>query len=255
VEVGADCIELDICITSDDALVLRHDLTLPSGQPLATLTLRELRRREPGILTLDDGIDLIGGRSPLLLDIKTELAVAALARRLMAGSGTGISVCTENTSALTEMRTRAPRVGRWLSLPDMGAGSYQGMRSVVSGLLKHRYRGGLGDLGRELGGALKDARSSPAVGLVRIGGAPWRAYLPSQVRRLAGEVGACALSLHHWVVTPQICEAAHLEGLPVAAWTVNRAEAAVRLAECGVDFITTDAVAAMRLAVSATTPP
>jgi len=177
VEVGADWIELDVCSTSDDALVLRHDITLASGQPLATLSLPELRRREPGLLTLDEGIELIGGRAPLLLDIKTELAVPALARRLMRASGAGFAVCTESTSALTEMRARAPRIGRWLSLPDMGAGSYQGVRSVVSGLLKHRYRGGLSELGRELGGALKDVKSNPADGLARFGGL-WRLDIP-----------------------------------------------------------------------------
>lgn len=249
VELGCDWIELDVCATSDGHLVLRHDTALGSGQPLATLTLHELRRREPEILTLPQGREVIGIHTPLLLDIKTELAVPPLARQLSGSTGSPVAVCTENLSCLTEMRSRAPRIARWLSLPDMGSGSYESVRNVVTNLLNHRHHGGLGRLGRELGAAVREARSNPLQGLGRLGGSPWRAHLPHQVRWLARQVGASALSLHHWIVTPEVCAAAHADGLPVAAWTVNRADTARRLVGCGVDFVTSDQVGAMRAAV------
>jgi hypothetical protein len=186
----------------------------------------------------------------LLLDLKTDLAVAPLALWMASRTGTGFAVCTDSLPGLMEIRRRAPHLARWLSLPDLGPGSFRGMRGALSGLLRQWSGEGRSRLGQEIRGAVADVRrSGPSTAIPRLGSVPYRAHLPTELRRLASDVGASALSLHHWVVTREVCDAAHAEGLPVAAWTVNRGEAARRLIECGVDLITTDRVDAVRGAV------
>jgi glycerophosphoryl diester phosphodiesterase len=67
-----------------------------------------------------------------------------------------------------------------------------------------------------------------------------RVALPLRVRKLADEVGACALTLNHRVVTRGTLERCHELGVAVFAWTVNSAEVARRLDELGVDGVITD---------------
>ena len=50
------------------------------------------------------------------------------------------------------------------------------------------------------------------------------------------------LDIHHTVVTPELVQALHAEGLEVNVWTVNTLEDARRMVECGVDYITTNIV-------------
>jgi len=73
-----------------------------------------------------------------------------------------------------------------------------------------------------------------------------RGVLPHRLQALAAEVGAAALSVDRWAVTPALCARAQALQLPVAAWTVNTPGAARRMDACGADYITTDRVEAMR---------
>jgi glycerophosphoryl diester phosphodiesterase len=50
---GLDGIEFDVQPTLDGQLVVRHDESLPSGEPVSSLTLEQLRRAEPELPTLD----------------------------------------------------------------------------------------------------------------------------------------------------------------------------------------------------------
>jgi glycerophosphoryl diester phosphodiesterase len=78
-----------------------------------------------------------------------------------------------------------------------------------------------------------------------------RSRLPGQLARLAGEAGAAALTVDRWAITPRLCAEASALGLPVAAWTVNAAPVARRMAAAGVDRLTTDRVVEMRAAIGA----
>ncbi|HEV7680042.1 MAG TPA: glycerophosphodiester phosphodiesterase [Candidatus Dormibacteraeota bacterium] len=255
VRLGVDRVELDICATSDRRLLLRHDTRMPSGEPVDQLRLAELRWREPTLLTLDEGLEHLG-RTPVLLDVKTASAALPLGEWLRARRDPGrFAICTELLVALLALRDLAPRVERWRSFPDIGTRRPEHVARVVGALLRHRSPAHVAYLARELGGALLDMGSSPNVGRMRVGGVPWRRLLPIRLTHLAGEVDAAALSVHHWLVTPELMDVAARLGLPVAAYTVNDAAAALRMVECGVAMVTTDDPRGMRAAVEAMPAP
>jgi glycerophosphoryl diester phosphodiesterase len=213
VGLGLDLLELDVCITADGVLALRHDGALPSGRPVTAVPLTELRATDPELLTLDDAVEHLAGRVAVLLDVKGTAAVAPLAGWLAERSpGPGFAVCTDGRAALLHFRDRVPEVARWRTLPEVGEGRDSRRRRIVAGLL--------------------------------------RRWLPPRVRPLAAEVGAVALSVDHWVLTASLCRAAHDADLSVAAWTVNRPEHARRAHRCGADLITTDRVVEMRAAIT-----
>jgi len=213
VGLGLDLLEIDVCVTADGALALRHDDALPSGRPVSTVTLAELRAVDADLLTIDDAVEHLAGRLPLLLDLKGSAAVTVLAGWLAERSpGPGFAVCTDERAALQHFRERVPGVARWRTLPEVGEGRGSRRRRVVAGLL--------------------------------------RRWLPARVRALAAEVGAVALSVDHWALSAQLCRAAHDADLSVAAWTVNRTEHARRAQRCGADLITSDRVAEMRAALA-----
>src|SRR5258706_435998 len=72
--------------------------------------------------------------------------------------------------------------------------------------------------------------------------------LPS-LPHMIDEVGAAALTVDRWAVTPALCAAAHKLNTPLAAWTVNTPRAALRMSAAGADLITTDRVTEMRAAL------
>ena len=64
--------------------------------------------------------------------------------------------------------------------------------------------------------------------------------LPYRVERLAGEVGAAAMTLSRRVVTRAAVERCHELGVAVFVWTVNRRAAVERLDALGVDGVISD---------------
>ena len=64
IEAGADAIEMDVAATRDEVPVISHDPWLPGGRPaIRELSFEDLRRRAPGIPTLDEvlALSLLGG--------------------------------------------------------------------------------------------------------------------------------------------------------------------------------------------------
>jgi glycerophosphoryl diester phosphodiesterase len=215
-ELELDWLELDVCATSDGSLVLHHDARLPSGPPLADAALGDVRALEPSILTLDEGLEHVAGRVPVLLDIKSSAAVVPLAAWLGVAPRRGeLAVCTGSRNALHTVRERAPRVPRWLTLPHPGRRAW--------------------------------APTHTSVRLLRL---RWRRHVTDWLYDFAAEVGASGLCVHHRLVTTALCERARQLSVPVTAWTVNQAAAARRVARCGVDLITTDDVTRMRQATA-----
>jgi glycerophosphoryl diester phosphodiesterase len=204
-----DWLEIDVCQTADGSLVLRHDLLLPSRRPIRALTLTAVRGEDPEVLTLDEAAEAIDGAVPVLVDLRSPGDADAVASWLGARpDAAGWAVCTDDPVALQVMRSRAPRVARWRSLPRVAPGRGEAVRRIAACAL--------------------------------------RGVLPHRLGALAEEVGAAALSVDRWAVTPALCARAHGLQLPIAAWTVNAPSAARRMDACGVDYITTDRVEAMR---------
>ena len=89
IEIGVDAVEIDIRLTADNQVVVIHDRTVgrtTNGKgPVDTLTLAEVKKLDAGgwfgrnyanerIPTLEEVLDLIGWRSLLLIEAKTEEA-------------------------------------------------------------------------------------------------------------------------------------------------------------------------------------
>ena len=97
-ELGADGIELDVHLTSDDAVVVHHDPALTGrnsapGAPaprIRELTLAELRTHvlAPGVPvpTLDEVLSLVGSRAVVYIEIKAPNAEQAVMRCVTASS-------------------------------------------------------------------------------------------------------------------------------------------------------------------------
>jgi len=205
-----DWLEIDVRCVADGTPVLRHDQLLPSHRPLRQADLHEVRHEDPDVLTLDEAAEVLdAGAVPTLVDLKDARDAEAVARWLAARPDPDAwAVCTDDPQALRVARDRAPAVQRWRSLPRVAPGRGEGARRIAACAL--------------------------------------RSLLPARLERLAAEVGAVALSVDRWAVTPALCAAAHRHGLEVAAWTCNSAAAARRMSACGVDLITTDLVDEMR---------
>lgn len=247
--LGAEAVEVDICTTADGALVLQHDLHTPRGIPLNTLTLRELRRRSSGPLTLDEGVDQLDSRMRLVLDLKTGDAVEPLARWLLRRpDASRFVVCTERVDALRRLSLRAPSAQIWQTFPNVGRRPHERLARVIASLVAQHGRRAAGIAG-DVAAIVGRIRMQPNDALARLAGVPWSRVLPRLMSAVRDDLGACGVSVHHALVTPELCAAARAEGITVTAWTVNEPEVARRVAACGVDMITSDRVRAIRRVV------
>ena len=58
-ELGADGVELDVRMTADGMLALRHDDGFASGERVSTSTLEDIRRLEPAVPLLAEALDVM----------------------------------------------------------------------------------------------------------------------------------------------------------------------------------------------------
>ncbi|HET9051610.1 MAG TPA: glycerophosphodiester phosphodiesterase [Candidatus Dormibacteraeota bacterium] len=200
--LGLDRLEVDVAVCASGELVLVHDTVLPAGAVVELATLAALRCHVPGLLTLDEALEHLGGRMPLLLDVKGASAQPLGDSLRTRGDVDALAVCTDDLMSLVVLRHRAPRVARWRTLPATGVGRGSGRRRIVAAAL--------------------------------------RSTIPSRLGPLAAEVAAVAVCVDRWAVTSALCRRAHGLGLLVDAWTVNDVRTLRRVAECGVDLVTTD---------------
>lgn len=126
VAIGVDRIELDVLASRDDFLVLTHDATVAIGggqaRPVRSLSLADLRRHDPLLLTLDEAAEVIGDRVPLLLDAKRAGDEDALAAAILR-HGWAETAAVSSTYAITlcRLRHRFPNLrlglstGHWAS--------------------------------------------------------------------------------------------------------------------------------------------
>jgi glycerophosphoryl diester phosphodiesterase len=251
ISLGVDRIELDVCCTADGRLVLRHDASLSDGRSVADLDLADLRAEHRGVLTIDDAVEHLDGRVPLLLDIKTARAAEVLGIWLRRRHDLdSFAVCTENLPWLLRLRFAAPRVARWPSFPDIGDRRAYHVQRVVVGLWRSHasvdgLRRGVADVHR----AARQLYQRPHESLANLAGLPWRGRLLLDIARVRDDVAAQGVCVHHWVVSERLVEEAHSVGLHVNAWTVNNPFAARMMVAAGVDSITTDRIDLVRVAL------
>jgi glycerophosphoryl diester phosphodiesterase len=210
-----DRIEIDVCCSSDGTLLLRHDLALPSGRRIGSTEAKDIRREDPDVLTLDEGAEVLAnGSVPVVVDLKDAADATTVADWLKRRPDPDRwAIGTDDPDALRIARERAPKVERWRGVPRVAPGRGEPLRRIAAMTL--------------------------------------RSLLPARLANLAREVGAAAFTVDRWAITPALCAAARRLELPVAAWTVNSAPVAKRMAACGVDFLTTDRVPEMRAALAA----
>lgn len=258
--LGLAYIEIDVLVTKDGELVLRHDPSVLTRQPrpqptrklhlphrkdrlvaipVSKLTLAQLRAHVPHTMTLDEAVALIGKSVPVLLDLNTDPSAEALGAWLARNSGRGtFSVCSKSLTALAAVRSRAPAVPRQMTLPDMPREmrhpAWDVVRSFARDADPRDLPSALAALARALADGHPRLRMSPFRGIT------WRPYLREGLKRVVDETGATGLCVHQWLVTRELVEAAHDLGLPVTAWTVNDDRAMRRVIASGADFITSD---------------
>ena len=248
--LGVDTVEVDVCATADGAVVLHHDARTPLGTPMSDVALRQLRRFDPEVLTLDEAMEELASIR-VVLDLKTPQTVAPLTSWLHDNVGHhDVVVCTERVDALRAIVRDAPRTRIWQTFPNVGERKHERVTMVLAALLAHRGRDAVRVAG-DIAGVIPQLSSGREGAWSRLAGVPWRRLLPDLLETVRYDLSACGIAVHHALVTPDLCIAAHALDLSVTAWTVNETCVARRVASCGVDMITTDDVGAVRRALPA----
>jgi glycerophosphoryl diester phosphodiesterase/membrane-associated phospholipid phosphatase len=200
-----DRIEFDVRRSRDGQIVLLHDavLRMPDGSKRAvdSMTLNEIRQALPGTITIDEAIETIGGRLPVMIDLKLggfepELAEAIRRNGI---ADTAMISCTD-PRAIRKLRKQ---------FPHMAIGLSTGYRPF--GLLVH---GG----GRVSRNVLQDFVPFPLLMTMR-----WS--------------GASALMVHHPLIAPDLVQVFHEHNYLVYAWTVDNPFSMRRVVSCRVDGV------------------
>jgi glycerophosphoryl diester phosphodiesterase len=253
---GATLIELDVCVTKDDVLVVTHDHMAPSGRHVRDLTFAEFNEEwRSGAAMLDQVVDWVDDGAALMLDLKTEYgdskAVAVVADWLNAHTEVRVSVCEKNPLALRQIGKASPQVPLWRTLPEVDERLGRMSKQVLQELWKQRKKNGWRDFGLAVAQAVRDV---PRNRLSKVRLVPWLG-IEDDLPRLVNEVGATGLTVGRFLATQKLCEAAELLGIPVIAWVVNDDAGARRALTAGVKGLTSDNLAAIREAVKSKMEP
>lgn len=204
--IGADLIECDLRRASDGTIVLYHDERI-GGERVSSLTVQELRRRIPTLLTFDDLLMLTTGTSAahrLTLDLKErgieQELIPILEQRPDVLSRVLIS--TVHTSSLRRLAERFPNLRLALSRGHLMGSLPDGFSGLVARILRPLFP----------------------------------IWLAPQLRWCR----AGAVALHHALIDKRTVARYRGMGYRVYAWTVDDGSAVERLAEAGVDLVATN---------------
>ncbi|WP_020178293.1 glycerophosphodiester phosphodiesterase family protein [Methylopila sp. M107] len=118
-------VEIDVRLSADGEAVVFHDATLDrlteASGPVSALTVAELRRvafraSSDRIFTLDECLDLVGGRQALVVEIKSgfdaDMRIAARTADILNARGGPVVAESFDPRVLLELRRRAPKIPR-----------------------------------------------------------------------------------------------------------------------------------------------
>jgi glycerophosphoryl diester phosphodiesterase len=202
--IGVDRIEIDVQRSADGDLVLVHDDSfLLHGRkvPAEEITTAQFRQLLPGLLTLDDLVELNRDNVPLLLDVKhpgyEPDLIAAIRRHRLAST---VAASSTHATVLRRLKRAFPEMRLGLSTGHMATGiPWRAGRFLVSRTL--------------------------------------RLVIPVPLLAAMRLCGATETMIQHRVCTPRLVEAVHKAGYRVYVWTVDRPEQMRRFVGMGVDGI------------------
>lgn len=118
IELGVDYVELDVRRSADGLYVNYHDHVTPSGRPTSGLTLAELKAElGPDVLTLNELLDVVGGRVGLHIDLKEPGYEAEIVRVAMARDPKSrFVVTTGDVESIRTIKEQFPGVQAGLTL-------------------------------------------------------------------------------------------------------------------------------------------
>lgn len=221
---GVDALEMDLCVTADDLLVVSHDPAInrvicraPGGAKIETeIAIRSLRYAE--LARYDCGavrnpeyphqVPVPGSRIPRLDDVL----------RLAAGTAVWFNIETK----MRERPDLAPPPERFAALVLEAVRRHQVESRTILQSFDYRSLHAMKKLAPEMPLAALDDRGKEDFVV------------------LARQAGAGIISPRHDFVTAEKVRAAHAAGLQVVAWTANKPEDWRRLIDAGVDAIITD---------------
>jgi glycerophosphoryl diester phosphodiesterase len=206
IEIGVDCIELDVHICRSGEVIVMHDDTLDrttnlSGK-ISEMTLEEIRRADAGawfdeefrdepVPTLEEALEFIGDEAVTVVEVKDEWIapqVVEIIERMKAREK--VVVISFHPRVLKEIR-------------DMGV-------PIPTGLL--------------VGGKPQEDEISRAMRLLEI----------------ASGIGVGMISLDHHLVRPNLAYEVRRRGFGLWAWTVDEVDRMRKLIEIGVVGITSN---------------
>jgi glycerophosphoryl diester phosphodiesterase len=118
IALGVDFVELDVRRTADGLYVNYHDDLTPSGRPISGLKHADLKT-EVGdeVLTLDEMLDLVTGRTGLHIDLKESRHEADIVRTVLDKSaGARVVFTTGDVNSLRIVKEQFPDVRAGLTL-------------------------------------------------------------------------------------------------------------------------------------------
>lgn len=203
-EIGVDRIEFDVQLAAD-GLVLVHDdkLRLPNGKKRAVRAIptAEIREMLPGLLTFDEAVELIGGRVPLLIDIKSPGYVAEVADAIRRHNlGADDAVSSTHANVLRYLRRQFPGLRTGISTGHMA-------NSIPFGPAKTIVSGGL------------------------------QLSVPSLLAKVARAIVATDVMIQYRACSRRLVNLMHQRGIRVNAWTVNDPHQIQRVIDMGVDGV------------------
>lgn len=217
VDAGVDLVELDVVDLPGGPLLVAHSHSLHEvshGAATGTirgLTLDDVRRVAPEVLTLHDALAFFAEEAPgvgVHLDLKLrsglDTVVAAVAHHGLE-ERTVVSGIHVDVLRAVRRHSATIRIGYTYPRDRLGVASRRATAPIA------------------------------AAGVVTI-----RALLPRRVQALLRRADATALMLEHRFVTPDVVARAHAVGAAVLAWTVDTVADLRRVEEAGVDGVITN---------------
>jgi glycerophosphoryl diester phosphodiesterase len=203
-KIGVDRIEVDLLISSDNELVLVHDeefIIDGRKRKYSEIRTSDFRSILPGLLTIDEMIEINADRVPLLLDVKLpgyeQQVIEAIKRHRLESS---VAISSTHPQVLKRIKRAIPTARFGLSTGHIATGiAHRSFRFLMAKAVQV--------------------------------GTP----IPLLVAMKA--CGATETMIQHRACTKLLVEEVHRSGRRVYAWTVDRPDQMQRVLKCGVDGI------------------